>query len=171
MSGSEKSAAAEVEVEDRLQPIHVASEYLGRYRSAVTIRDLPTLWLDEPVELGGENTGPTPMEGILASLTACTAMIVHILRRETGFRLEALRCEADGVVDVRRVEMQRTGKRYSEIEPIAPHFHSVSLRIRLRTAESEERLEELGRQVARLCPVSRLLADAGVALDVRWIRE
>lgn len=171
MSASTGSTADDVSVDERLQPIHVATEYLGKYRSAVTIRDLPVWYFDEPKELGGDNDGPTPLEGVLASLCSCTSMIVHILVRELGFRHEGMRCEADGVVDVRRVEMRRTGKKYSEIEPIAAHFHSVALRVRIRTAESDERLGEMQRHVARLCPVSRLLEDAGVPFEVSWVRE
>ena len=129
------------------------------------------LWLDEPRDLGGTNQGPTPLESVLASLCGCTAMIVHIIRREMGFELGGLRCEADGVTDVRRAEMRRTGKKYSEVEPIAYHFHRVDQRIFIETSESEERLETLKGHVARLCPVSRLLEDAGVDFRVTWIRE
>lgn len=171
MSSRTGFSADDVKVGERLQPIRVSAEYMGRYKSAVRIRDLPLSYLDEPEELGGDNAGPTPLESILASLCACTSMIVHIMQREMAFHVDAMRCEADGVVDVRRVEMKRTGKKYSEVEPIAPHFHSVSLRVTVKTDESDERIAELKRHVRRLCPVSRLLEDAGVAFDVTWRRE
>lgn len=165
------SAANDVEVSDRLQPITVSSRYLGGYKSEVAIRDLPPLYLDEPRDLGGTNQGPTPLESVLASLCGCTAMIVHIIRRELRFDLTGLRCEADGVVDVRRAEMKRSGKKYSEVEPIAYHFHQVRQRIFIQSTEDDERLAILEQQVARLCPVSRLLEDAGVDFAVQWIRE
>ena len=171
MSTGARSTADDVSANERLQPIHVETEYLGGYKSAVRIRDLPVSYLDEPTELGGDNDGPTPLESVLASLCACTSMIAHIMQREMRFRLESMRCEADGIVDVRRVEMKRTGKRYSQIEPVAEHFHRVELRIHVRTRESDERLAELERQVRRLCPVSRLLEDAGVDFAPHWIRE
>jgi len=171
VSATQDSAADDVQVEDRLQPIRVSTRYLGGYRSEVNIRDLPPAYLDEPRDLGGTDQGPTPLESVLASLCGCTAMIVHIMKREMGFRLDALRCEADGVTDVRRVEMKRTGKKYSEVEPIAHHFHSVSQRIYVTTPEGDDRLDEIKREVARLCPVSRLLEDAGVDFEVTWIRE
>jgi uncharacterized OsmC-like protein len=171
VSTTTHSAADDVSVSERLQPIHVSTEYLGGYKSAVHIRDLPVAYLDEPKELGGDNDGPTPLEAVLASLCACTSMIVHIMQREMRFEVEAMRCEADGVVDVRRVEMRRTGKKYSEIEPIACHFHKIEQRIYIKSVESDERLTELERRVSRLCPVSRLVADAGVDFQARWIRE
>lgn len=168
MSSESRSSADDVEVSDRLQPIHVETQYLGKYKSAVNIRDLAVCYLDEPKELGGDNDGPTPLESVLASLCGCTSMIVHIMQREMGFRLHAMRCEADGVVDVRRAEMKRTGKKYSEVEPIAHHFHSVTLKVFIKSDESPERVAELERQVRRLCPVSRLLEDAGIAFNVEW---
>ena len=67
--------------------------------------------------------------------------------------------------------MKRSGKKYSQVEPIAYHFHQVRQRIFIASPESDERLAELKRQVARLCPVSRLLEDAGVDFQVTWIRE
>ena len=111
------------------------------------------------------------MESVLASLCGCTAMIVHIMKREMNFELHSLRCEADGITDVRRAEMKRSGKKYSEVEPIAFHFHEVTQRIFISTPESEERLQIMKLQVARLCPVSRLLEDAKVKFKVDWIRE
>ena len=165
------SAGDDVAVSDRLQPIHVSTRYIDGYQSEVYVRDLPVGYLDEPKELGGRNKGPTPLESVLASLCGCTAMIVHIMQREMGFKLTALRCEADGVTDVRRVEMKRSGKKYSQIEPISYHFHAVRQRIYVVSDEDDERLAQLKAQVARLCPVSRLLEDAGVAFDVSWIRE
>lgn len=171
MNTTTRSTADDVSVSERLQPIHVSTEYLGGYKSAVHIRDLPVSYLDEPKALGGDNDGPTPLESVLASLCACTSMIVHIMQREMRFEIDAMRCEAEGVVDVRRVEMRRTGKKYSEIEPVAYHFHKVEQRIYIQTREPDERLTDLEHQVARLCPVSRLLADAGVDFQARWIRE
>ncbi|GMQ75301.1 MAG: hypothetical protein BMS9Abin01_0548 [Gammaproteobacteria bacterium] len=87
-----------------------------------------------------------------------------------GFGLEPMRREADGMVDVRRVEMKRIGKCYSQVEPAAEHFHRVELRIYVRTGESDERLAELQRQVRRLCPVGRLPEDAGADFEPVWIR-
>ncbi len=171
MNTISRSTADDVSVSERLQPIRVSTEYLGGYKSAVHIRDLPVSYFDEPKALGGDNEGPTPLESVLASLCACTSMIVHIMQREMRFEVEAMRCEAEGVVDVRRVEMKRTGRKYSEIEPIAYHFHKVDQRIHIKTGEGDERLAELEHEVARLCPVSRLLADAGVDFQAHWIRE
>jgi uncharacterized OsmC-like protein len=82
-----------------------------------------------------------------------------------------MRSNAKGTIDVRRVEMKRTGKKYSEVEPLSYHFHDIHQIIYISTSENRERLEQLKEHVARLCPVSRLLEDAGVPFRVDWIRE
>ena len=84
------NAASDVQVSDRLQPISVSSRYENGYRSVISVRDVAPFWLDEPKDLGGGNLGPTPLESVLGSLCGCTAMIVHIMKREMGFELENL---------------------------------------------------------------------------------
>lgn len=158
----------EVLVEERIQPIHVATEYLGRYQSASHIRDLSPFYIDEPVDLGGRNSGPTALESTLAALNACTAMIMHIMRKEVRFDLRGVRFEADGFVDVRRVEMKRAGLKYSEIEPIAHHFQKVDQRVFITTNEPEDRVALFRSEVERLCPMHALLRDASVPLESSW---
>ena len=82
-----------------------------------------------------------------------------------------MRCQAKGVTDIRRVEMEQTEKKYSEVEPLSYHFHEVHQTLLAVTSKSDERLDELKARVARLCPVSRLLEDAKVSFKVDWIRE
>lgn len=162
------TAADDVQGEERIQPIHVSTEYLGRYQSVNHIRDLDPIYMDEPKDLGGLNSGPTALESGLAALNSCTAMIMYVLKREMRFDLGALRFEADGWIDVRRIEMKKTGKLYSEIEPIADHYDRVVQRVFITTSESGERLEHFKHEVHRLCPMHTLLRDAGVPVTSEW---
>lgn len=164
------TAADDVQVDERIQPIHVSTEYLGRYQSVNRIRDLADIYLDEPVELGGKNSGPTALETTLAALNSCSAMIMFVLRREMSFDLGGVRFETDGHIDVRRVEMKRTGKKYSEVTPIADHFHNVVQRVYIRTSEPDERIEQFKSEVERLCPMHALLRDAKVPMESIWER-
>jgi putative redox protein len=170
MSTITDTAAADVQVNERLQSIYVTTEYLGAYQSVNHVRDLPDIFLDEPLELGGKNTGPTPLEMGLCALNSCTAMIMNILRREMKFDIQAVRFETQGVHDVRRAEMRRTGKLFSQVEPIAYHYHKVVQRIFMKTPESDERLAKFRAEVERLCPLHALLRDARVNVVTEWNR-
>ena len=46
------------------------------------------LLTDEPVEVGGEDTGPAPHDLLAASLGACTALTVTLYARHKGFDLQ-----------------------------------------------------------------------------------
>ncbi len=163
-------ASNEVSGDERIQSIRVETEYLGGYKSANRIRDLPEFYLDEPIDLGGKNSGPTALEATLAALNSCSAMIMFILRREMRFDLQGARFETDGYVDVRRVEMKRTGKSYSQVVPIAEHYQKVVQRVFITTGESADRIATFRGEVERLCPLQALLRGAGVPLETDWIQ-
>ena len=162
------TAADDVQGDERIQPIFVRTDYLGRYQSANHIRDLPPIHMDEPTDLGGLNSGPTALESCLAALNSCTAMIMYVLKREMKFDLGAVSFEAEGWIDVRRIEMKRSKKLYSQVRPIADHYQRVVQRVFLTTSEEGERLEHFKAEVHRLCPMHTLLRDAGVPLESDW---
>ena len=49
----------------------------GRFQTAIRVRDT-TILADEPAEVGGEGSGPTPYELLSAALAACTSMTLHL---------------------------------------------------------------------------------------------
>jgi putative redox protein len=160
----------QIDTEDRIQPIQVNTEYIGRYQSVNRIRDIPEFCLDEPTELGGRNSGPTALEITLAALNSCSAMIMYVLRREMKFDLQSVRFETQGFIDVRRIEMRNKGLKYSEVEPVAEHYHKVVQKVIITTTETGERFEHFRSEVHRLCPMHALFRDAKVDLDSQWIQ-
>jgi uncharacterized OsmC-like protein len=160
----------EITLEDRLHEITVDTEYKDRYQSESMIRDLPGLYIDEPRSLGGFNSGPTALETTLAALNACSAMIMHIVRMELTFEMGKISFHTTGTVDSRRVEMKKTKKKYSEIEPVTRHYRSVRQEITIASDESGERWDLFTSEVHRLCPMHALLDDAGVPVEIVWRR-
>lgn len=171
MNDLSHTAAMDVQVSDRLQSIKVTTQYLGNYQSVNQVRDLPPIYFDEPLELGGKNSGPTPLEMTLCALNSCTAMVMNIMRKEMRFDIQAIRFESEGIHDVRRAEMKRTGKLFSQVEPIAYHYHKVIQKVFMKTPESDERLEKFRSEVERLCPLHALLRDAKVNFVSEWKRD
>lgn len=171
MNDQIETAASDVQSDERLQGIFVTTEHIKNYKSVNHVRDLPDIYLDEPLELGGENAGPTALEMGLCALNSCTAMVMNILRREMRFDLGAVRFEATGIHDVRRAEMRRTGKTFSQVEPIAYHYHKIIQKVFIKTSEDDARLEKFKSEVERLCPLHALFRDAKIAMETDWIRE
>ena len=56
-----------------MYPVKVSSTS-GQYRQDITINNKFHLTADEPSELGGDDTGATPVELVLAGLGACKAI-------------------------------------------------------------------------------------------------
>jgi uncharacterized OsmC-like protein len=54
---------------------------------------------------------------------------------------------------------------------VRPHFQTVKVEARVQTDESEERLRAVIEETEARCPVFNLISDAGVRVEMLWIRE
>ena len=120
------------------------------------------LTFDEPSAHGGTDLGPTPLTGVLASLCGCEAVTFGRTAREMEFSYEGLDFDAAFTIDIRG----RSGMR-----GVVPHFQTVKVEVRVRTAESEASLAEVVEETEARCPVYNLIKDAGVRIEMIWIRD
>jgi len=65
----------------------------GRFQAEIAVRG-GSILADEPVEAGGEGTGPTPYELLAAALAACTAMTLKLYAERKGWTLPPYSVEA-----------------------------------------------------------------------------
>jgi putative redox protein len=98
------------------------------------------LGADEPVEMGGQDTGPDPFELLLAALGACTAMTIRMYAKRKNLRLDR--------VEVKLRHMQRAAG-----VDIKDRFERV---ITLEGQLSPEERDHL-LTIAERCPVSQAL--------------
>jgi putative redox protein len=116
-------------------------------RQEVVVDGRHTIVVDEPEEVGGTDTAPTPFELMAASLAGCVAVTLRMYARRKQWELSDLRVEAELDKDVK-----------------PPRFRvTVSLPDGL-TEEQQARLEH----VAQACPVHRMLKDE-LCLDHRIV--
>jgi putative redox protein len=118
-----------------------AHSVIGSLRQEVVIDGRHRITTDEPVELGGEGTAPSPHELFPAALASCIATSLVTYARTKSWEL------GDVTVDVRYAH--RATPRRFEVE------------ITLGGELAEDQLERLER-VARTCPVRRAI-EAGIA--------
>ena len=107
------------------------------FRHAVQVRD-HQLTVDEPLEAGGDDTGPDPQEVLAASLASCTAITMEMYAARKGW-------------DIGHVEVD---VEYSPAERGCPT--KFQLVMRLPDDLPEEQVERL-RVIAAKCPVHRAL--------------
>ncbi len=109
----------------------------GTLRHTVQVRE-HQLTVDEPVDLGGHDTGPDPQELLAVSLATCTAITMEMYAARKGW-------------DIGHVEVD---VEYTPAERGCPT--KFELIMRLADHVPEEQVERL-RVIAAKCPVHRVL--------------
>ena len=109
----------------------------GTFRHTVQVRD-HQLTVDEPLEIGGHDTGPDPQELLAVSLASCTAITMEMYATRKGW-------------DIGHVEVS---VEYTPAERGCPT--KFELVMRLADDVPEEQVERL-RVIAAKCPVHRVL--------------
>jgi putative redox protein len=70
------------------QPVaNVIVQSVGNFRQQIDVGP-HTFYADEPVDAGGDESGPDPYEYLLAALGACTSMTLHMYARRKNIALE-----------------------------------------------------------------------------------
>ncbi len=77
------------------------------------------------------------------------------------FELQDLEAYAEGVLDIR-------GRKGEANVPV--HFMSVRLHVKIKTTESEERVQRLIELAEKYCPVQSLIRAAVLDFEVTWER-
>jgi putative redox protein len=112
-------------------------------RQRIFVNDRHWLETDEPEDLGGGDTAPTPLELLPAALASCVVTTIRMFARRKGWELDEI--GADVVLD-------------REVRPA-----QCTIVVRLPENVSEERRRRL-EQVAKACAVHRTL-ERGIAFD------
>ena len=129
-------------------------------RTEIPVRGLNVV-IDEPIERGGTNLGPTPTEAAMTALIACTNVIGHKNARRLGVDLGEVTIDADCQFDRRGVLME---------EEIDVPFPAITLTVNCRTSASQEELTVVGQETARYCAIAKLFVAAGTDLKVNWTK-
>jgi len=97
-----------------------------------------TIRVDEPVDAGGADSGPSPTRLVAAGLAGCIAVTIEMYAERKGWDVGLVEVEVD-------VE-------YADYQPL-----SFAVTLRLPAELSDEQRDRL-LVVARKCPVHKLLA-------------
>ena len=117
---------------------------------------------DEPEIHGGGGKGPTPLTGVLAALCACESVTFSRTAKEMAFDYSGIKYQAAFTIDIRG----RLG-----VRDVVPHFQTVKIEARVSTEETASDLAKVVEETEARCPVFNLIKDAGVRINIVWIRQ
>ena len=124
-------------------------------KSDISVRDLSFV-IDEPIERGGTNLGPTPTDTALAALIGCTNVIGHKCASKLGVDIGHLNIEVSCEFDRRGVTLQ---------DEIEVPFTSIKLEVIADGSASEQELAQVASETEKFCPLSKLFIAAGHATE------
>jgi uncharacterized OsmC-like protein len=133
----------------------------GGMMTVIDTGEYGLLVTDEPEAHGGSGEGPSPLQTVVGALCGCESVTFNRTAAELGFAYRGIEFEAEFTIDIRG----RMGR--SEVRP---HFQTVRVQALVETDEPEQRLAAVVEETERRCPVFNLLRDAGVQLEMHWIR-
>lgn len=131
-------------------------------RTLIDTGEFGTFVTDEPTPHGGTGEGPSPLQAVLGALCGCEAVTFNRTATDLSFSYDSLDFEAAFTIDIRG----RLGDR-----KVRPHFQTVRVRAVVATQESAEAFAAVVEETEARCPVMNLIVDAGVDLQVEWVRD
>jgi putative redox protein len=122
---------------------------IGRehYRTEIQVGGKSVV-VDEPANLGGGDSGPTPYDMILGSIGACTAMTVRMYADRKGWPLES--------VTVRLRQARSYQQDCEDCDAQALPGITIERELVMEGALDDEQRERLA-QIADRCPVKQAL--------------
>lgn len=114
-----------------------------RYQTSVTART-HTFTADEPADVGGTDTAPSPVELLMGSLASCTAITLRMYAQRKQWPLEGVEVHVDYTATPSPTMVKR-----------------ITVRGALDATQKARMLE-----IAEACPVAKLLK-SGVAMQSR----
>ena len=121
------------------------------------------LQLDEPIDDGGSNSGPNPMQYFIAALAGCQNEQSQVVAEELGLKVEQINIDVE-------IDLDLSGFMGS-----ADHSNGSYKNVRLNTTvvaeASEEQIKNMGQKVDDRCPVLALLRTSNCKIESNWSKK
>ena len=134
-------------------------DWRGGFRSAASVREFAPIASDEPAALGGTDTGPNPVEQVLAALGNCLAVGYAANATAAGIEIRDMRIELEGDLDLHT------------FLGLAPEgnagYDNISVRVHIDSDAPQADIEALHQKVVGTSPVGHTLRRAvPVSIDL-----
>jgi len=103
------------------------------------------LTIDEPVALGGTNTGMNPVEALLCSLGSCQVIVARVFAKANGIEIDEFRVEIEGDIDPDGFILGTPGIRNG--------FSEIRTKMYIKTKAQTEKVKAFAKFIEGRCPV------------------
>jgi len=124
---------------------------------------LDTEWniqVDEPIEDGGSNSGPNPMQYFAASLASCQNEQAQVVAEELKINISSIDIGLE-------VDLDLAGF-MGMAEHSEGSYKEVRINAIVQGDVTKEQVLELGKRVDLRCPILALLRSSGCKIDSTW---
>jgi len=132
---------------DTIATFSADSALVNGYETSVNIRQF-SFRVDEPEKIGGTDTGPTPVELVLAGLGTCQEIVYATYARVLGIPLESVSVHAEGRLDLRG---------FFGVADVQAGFQDVTYDVDITSSAPAAEIERLIAAVNLHCPVLDIL--------------
>jgi len=126
--------------------------------SNCSVRDV-NFAIDEPIERGGTNLGPSPTETAIAALIGCTNVIANKCAEKLGIDIGHLHIDATYSFDRRGAML---------MEEVDVPFPKIVLNIVADGPATDAELQNVSTELNKYCPVSKVFKMAGTQIEENW---
>lgn len=127
-------------------------------KSTASARDISVV-IDEPIERGGTNEGPMPVEYLMIGLAGCTHVISNKLANHYGAPIRDMDIDIVTTMDSRGTRL---------IEPIDVPFPKVIINIIAEMNGPDEAINQVIENLKHHCAVSKMLQQSGTEVIENW---
>jgi uncharacterized OsmC-like protein len=127
------------------RPFGARVRWLGGYRTESQLGDVSLVRGDEPVDLAGSATGPSPEDMLLGAVGQCLIVGLAGTAAARGIRIDELEVDVRGVVNLSAA--------YGVEKDASPGFESVDVNVRLESDVSKAQLEQLLEDAMATAPI------------------
>ncbi|WP_413719329.1 OsmC family protein [Silicimonas sp. MF1-12-2] len=129
-----------------------------RTKSRAWSRDVEMV-IDEPIERGGTNEGPMPVEMVFAGLAGCTHVISNKLAKANDVVIEDMEIDIVTTMDSHGTRL---------IKPIDVPFPKVIINITATMSGHPENISEIVTKLKEHCALAMMLRQSGSEVIEHW---
>lgn len=117
---------------------------VGGTENSVKVRYFAPLTTDEPLEYGGENHGPNPVEYLATGVLACFSTTLRILLQNAGIEIESLHTDIEATLDM--------GPFFGATASVQHGLYDFRIKAHVKADVTKERLLELAQEAIQQSP-------------------